>query len=89
MVTEVKPQKTPPVIFSDEDCQGVCPHEEDSVIISAILMGHVIVTFLDAILSKTLCGTLALLAGRGCGKSATLGLSIAGAIVVGYYAFQT
>ncbi|KAG5022874.1 hypothetical protein JHK85_019216 [Glycine max] len=46
--------------------------------------GHVIVTFLDAILSKTLCGTLALLAGRGCGKSATLGLSIAGAIVVGY-----
>lgn len=39
MVTEVKPQKTPPVIFSDEDCQGVCPHEEDSVIISAILMG--------------------------------------------------
>ncbi|KAG5010156.1 hypothetical protein JHK87_018671 [Glycine soja] len=50
---------------------------------------HVIVTFLDAILSKTLCGTLALLAGRGCGKSATLGLSIAGAIVVGYYAFQT
>ncbi|KAG4996477.1 hypothetical protein JHK85_027916 [Glycine max] len=44
---------------------------------------HVVVTFLDAILSKTLCGTLALLVGRGCGKSAALGLSIVGAIVVG------
>ncbi|KAG4961599.1 hypothetical protein JHK87_038232 [Glycine soja] len=35
--------------------------------------GHAVVTFLDAILSKTLHGTVALLAGRGCGKSAALG----------------
>ncbi|KAL5152610.1 RNA cytidine acetyltransferase 1 [Glycine soja] len=46
--------------------------------------GHAVVTFLDAILSKTLRGTVALLAGRGCGKSAALGLSIAGAIAAGY-----
>ena len=42
-------------------------------------------TFLDAILDKTLRSTVALLAGRGRGKSAALGLAIAGAIAAGYY----
>ncbi|KAK8472631.1 hypothetical protein PHAVU_002G265804 [Phaseolus vulgaris] len=46
--------------------------------------GKAVVTFLDAILDKTLRSTVALLAGRGRGKSAALGLSIAGAIAVGY-----
>lgn len=40
-------------------------------------------TFLDAILDKTLSGTVALLAARGRGKSAALGLAIAGAIAAG------
>ncbi|XP_027365798.1 RNA cytidine acetyltransferase 1 isoform X1 [Abrus precatorius] len=46
--------------------------------------GKAVVTFLDAILDKTLRSTVALLAARGRGKSAALGLSIAGAIAVGY-----
>jgi N-acetyltransferase 10 len=40
------------------------------------------------ILDKTVCSTVvAVLAARGRGKSAALGLSIAGAIAMGYYAF--
>ncbi|KAF7840044.1 RNA cytidine acetyltransferase 1 isoform X1 [Senna tora] len=46
--------------------------------------GKAVITFLDAILDKTLRSTVALLAARGRGKSAALGLSIAGAIAVGY-----
>ncbi|OIW18193.1 hypothetical protein TanjilG_31313 [Lupinus angustifolius] len=46
--------------------------------------GKAVITFLDAILDKTLRSTAALLAARGRGKSAALGLSIAGAIAVGY-----
>ncbi|WVZ25662.1 hypothetical protein V8G54_004206 [Vigna mungo] len=46
--------------------------------------GKAVVTFLDAILDKTLRSTVALLAARGRGKSAALGLSIAGAVAVGY-----
>ncbi|TKY57778.1 N-acetyltransferase protein [Spatholobus suberectus] len=46
--------------------------------------GKAFVTFMDAILEETNRGTVALLAARGRGKSATLGLSIAGAIAVGY-----
>ncbi|KAJ8440987.1 hypothetical protein Cgig2_020016 [Carnegiea gigantea] len=43
-----------------------------------------VITFLDTILDKTLRSTVALLAARGCGKSATLGLAVAGAIAAGY-----
>ena len=39
--------------------------------------------FLDAILDKTLRNTVALLAGRGRGKSAALGLAIAEAVAAG------
>lgn len=46
--------------------------------------GKAVMTFLDAILDKTLRSTVALLAARGRGKSAAFGLSIAGAIAVGY-----
>ncbi|XWS33239.1 hypothetical protein CRYUN_Cryun22dG0064400 [Craigia yunnanensis] len=46
--------------------------------------GKAVITFLDAILDKNLCCTVALLAARGCGKSAALGLAIAGAIAAGY-----
>ena len=45
--------------------------------------GKAIITFLDAILDKTPHNIVALLAARGRGKSAALGLSIAGAIAVG------
>ena len=44
--------------------------------------------FLDAILDKTPRITVALLAGRGHGKSAALGLAIAGAIAAGYFDFN-
>ncbi|KAB2635271.1 hypothetical protein D8674_025805 [Pyrus ussuriensis x Pyrus communis] len=46
--------------------------------------GNAVATFLDAILDKTLRSTVALLAARGRGKSAALGLSISGAIAAGY-----
>lgn len=45
--------------------------------------GKAVITFLDAILDKTLRNTIALLASRGRGKSAALGLAIAGAIAAG------
>lgn len=43
-----------------------------------------VITFLDAILEKTLRSTVALLAARGRGKSAALGLAISGAIAAGF-----
>ncbi|KAG7027109.1 RNA cytidine acetyltransferase 2 [Cucurbita argyrosperma subsp. argyrosperma] len=46
--------------------------------------GRAVVTFLDGILDKTLRSTVALLAGRGRGKSAALGLAVAGAVAAGY-----
>lgn len=46
--------------------------------------GKAVTTFLDAILDKALRNTIALLASRGRGKSAALGLAIAGAIAAGY-----
>ncbi|PRQ49031.1 putative tRNA(Met) cytidine acetyltransferase [Rosa chinensis] len=46
--------------------------------------GNAVATFLDAILDKALRSTVALLAARGRGKSAALGLAIAGAIAAGY-----
>lgn len=45
---------------------------------------HAILTFIDAISEKTLNSTVALTAGRGRGKSAALGISIAAAISHGY-----
>ncbi len=41
-------------------------------------------TFLDAASEKSLRSTVALTAARGRGKSASLGLAIAGAIMLGY-----
>ncbi|GMH06651.1 hypothetical protein Nepgr_008491 [Nepenthes gracilis] len=46
--------------------------------------GKAVITFLDAILDKMLRSTIALLAARGRGKSAALGLAVAGAIAAGY-----
>ncbi|KAK6924169.1 putative tRNA binding domain [Dillenia turbinata] len=46
--------------------------------------GKAVITFLDAILDKTLRSTVACLAARGRGKSAALGLAVAGAIAAGY-----
>jgi N-acetyltransferase 10 len=47
------------------------------------IQGKAVVNFLDSILDKSLRSTVALLAARGCGKSAALGLAIAGAIAAG------
>ena len=41
------------------------------------------ITFLDSVLDKMLRSTVALLAARGRGKSAALGLAVAGAIAAG------
>ncbi|KAJ6916791.1 hypothetical protein NC652_019265 [Populus alba x Populus x berolinensis] len=46
--------------------------------------GKAVITFLDSILDKTPRSTVALLAARGRGKSAALGLAVAGAIAAGY-----
>ncbi|XP_021758990.1 RNA cytidine acetyltransferase 1-like [Chenopodium quinoa] len=46
--------------------------------------GKAVITFLDAILDKTLRSTIALLAARGRGKSAALGLAVGGAVAAGY-----
>ncbi|KAK9283235.1 hypothetical protein L1049_011471 [Liquidambar formosana] len=46
--------------------------------------GKAVSTFLDAVLDKTLQSTIALIASRGRGKSAALGLAISGAIAAGY-----
>lgn len=46
--------------------------------------GKAVVSFLDAASEKTLRSTVALTAARGRGKSASLGLAIAGAIALGY-----
>jgi N-acetyltransferase 10 len=43
-----------------------------------------VITFLDAISEKTLRSTVALTAARGRGKSAALGVAIAGAVALGY-----
>lgn len=43
-----------------------------------------VVTFLDAASEKTLRSTVALTAARGRGKSAALGLAVAGALIFGY-----
>ncbi|KAH9718087.1 RNA cytidine acetyltransferase 1 [Citrus sinensis] len=51
---------------------------------STLDQGKAVITFLDAILDKTLRSTVALLAARGRGKSAALGIAIAGAIAAGY-----
>lgn len=41
------------------------------------------ITFLDSVLDKTPRSTVALLAARGRGKSAALGLAVAGAVAAG------
>ncbi|CAL1380077.1 unnamed protein product [Linum trigynum] len=46
--------------------------------------GKAVITFFDSILEKTLRSTVALLAARGRGKSAALGLAVAGAVAAGY-----
>ncbi|KAL0315799.1 UNVERIFIED_CONTAM: RNA cytidine acetyltransferase 1 [Sesamum radiatum] len=46
--------------------------------------GKVVSTFLDAILDKTLQSTIAVTASRGRGKSAALGLAVAGAVAAGF-----
>ncbi|KAL9681173.1 hypothetical protein QQ045_012954 [Rhodiola kirilowii] len=51
---------------------------------STLDQGKAVITFLDSILDKILHSTIALTAARGRGKSAALGLSIAGAIAAGY-----
>jgi hypothetical protein len=47
------------------------------------LQGKAVINFLDSILDKSLRSTVALLAARGRGKSAALGLAIAGAVAAG------
>jgi tRNA(Met) C34 N-acetyltransferase TmcA len=48
------------------------------------LQARAVLTFLDAVSEKKLRSTVALTAARGRGKSAALGLCLAGAIAYGY-----
>lgn len=48
-------------------------------------VGEAVITFLDAISEKTLRSTVALTAARGRGKSAALGVAIAGAVASGTF----
>jgi len=57
----------------------------DSDALSSLLVqAKAVITFLDAISEKTLRSTVALTAARGRGKSAALGVAIAGAVAFGY-----
>lgn len=49
-----------------------------------LIQAKAVITFLDAISEKTLRSTVALTAARGRGKSAALGVAIAGAVAFGY-----
>ena len=53
-------------------------------IIRTLDQARAVVTFLDAASEKTLRSTVALTASRGRGKSASLGLAVAGALAMGY-----
>ena len=48
--------------------------------VCSVLQGKAVVKFVDAIAEKSLRTTVAMTAGRGRGKSAALGLSIAAAV---------
>lgn len=48
------------------------------------MQGKSLSTLLDAILEKNYQATIALIASRGRGKSAALGLAIAGAVAAGW-----
>ena len=54
-------------------CNAVC-------LLCSVLQGKAVVKFVDAITEKSLRTTVAMTAGRGRGKSAALGLSIAAAV---------
>jgi N-acetyltransferase 10 len=50
----------------------------------SFLQARAVLTFLDAVSEKRLRSTVALTAARGRGKSAALGICLAGAIAYGY-----
>jgi len=54
------------------------------VTLTLLLQARAVLTFLDAVSEKKLRSTVALTAARGRGKSAALGLCLAGAIAYGY-----
>ncbi|CDO96457.1 unnamed protein product [Kluyveromyces dobzhanskii CBS 2104] len=67
-----------------ESLEDVQPAGSLVALSKTVNQAHAILTFIDAISEKTLNSTVALTAGRGRGKSAALGISIAAAISHGY-----
>ncbi|EEF50471.1 conserved hypothetical protein [Ricinus communis] len=67
-----------------EQLHDVLPPGPLLVICTTLDQGKAVSTFLDAILDKAFQSTIALISSRGRGKSAALGLAIAGAIASGY-----
>lgn len=62
------------------------PSTQSSAIlmVSSVLQAKGVLKFIEAISEKTLRSTVALTAARGRGKSAALGLAVAGAVAFGY-----
>lgn len=67
-----------------ESLEDVQPAGSLVALSKTVNQAHAILTFIDAISEKTLNSTVALTAGRGRGKSAALGISIAAAVSHGY-----
>ncbi|ODV97411.1 hypothetical protein PACTADRAFT_49128 [Pachysolen tannophilus NRRL Y-2460] len=67
-----------------ESLKSVQPGGSLVALSKTVNQAQAILTFIDAISEKNLKSTVALTAGRGRGKSAALGISIAGAIAHGY-----
>lgn len=67
-----------------ESLEDVQPAGSLVALSKTVNQAHAILTFIDAISEKTLNSTVALTAGRGRGKSAALGISIAAAVAHGY-----
>lgn len=67
-----------------ESLEDVQPAGSLVALSKTVNQAHAILTFIDATSEKTLNSTVALTAGRGRGKSAALGISIAAAISHGY-----
>ncbi|EKX39913.1 hypothetical protein GUITHDRAFT_59665, partial [Guillardia theta CCMP2712] len=75
----------------DEELKELCDSLKDTQPIGNLValartidQAKCLLTFMEAVSDKTLRSTVAMTAGRGRGKSAALGISIAGAIAYGY-----
>ena len=86
-----QPSEQPPVDPHAEELKELSASLKDTQPIGNLValartidQAKCLLTFMEAVSDKTLRSTVALTAGRGRGKSAALGMSIAGAVAYGY-----